>query len=128
MVDVNPDGAKTRWENKEIQAHFNSSVFYQNYIYGTGDPGNLVCLDPQTGKVMWKQPGFEKGGLVAVDGTIIVADGKSGDIVMVSLSPDGYKELGRIKPLGGQTWTAPIIANGNLIVRNTTGLACVSLK
>jgi hypothetical protein len=48
--------------------------------------------------------------------------------VTVALSPSGYKELGRFTPLGGQAWTAPIVANGKLITRNLTALACYSLK
>jgi hypothetical protein len=31
-------------------------------------------------------------------------------------------------PEGDQHWTAPIIADGKLIVRSRTGLACVELK
>ena len=47
---------------------------------------------------------------------------------MVKATPDGYQELGRFKPLGGQSWTAPVIADGKLIVRNTSALACFTLK
>jgi hypothetical protein len=128
MVDITPEGAKSRWENKEIQAHFSSPIFSGGYIYGTGDPGVLACLDPATGKALWRKEGFEKGGIAAVDGTILALDGAGGDLVMAAIAPDAYKELGRLTPLGGQSWTAPIVANGKLIVRNKTTLACYSLK
>lgn len=128
LIDITAEGAKARWENKEMQAHFSSPIIYKGYIYGTGEPGFLMCIDPQTGAAKWKQQGFEKGGVVAVDGVLIAADGLGGDMIMVDLQPDGYKELGRFKPLGGQSWTAPIVAGGKLIVRNTKSLACIALK
>jgi len=121
--------AEKVWENKEIQSHFSTPVFFDGNIYGTTDPGDLVCLDPKTGKALWRQPGFEKGGIIVVDGTIIAMNGKDGDAIMVELKPDAYKELGRFKPIGGQSWTAPIIADGKLIIRNkATTLGCFDLK
>jgi len=129
MLKVEAPGKVTvLWENKEIVAHFSASIFSGGYIYGTGDPGNLVCLDPKTGKALWKQGGFEKGGIIAADGTIIGFDGRGGDLIMVELKPDAYKELGRFKPLGGQSWTAPVLSDGKLIVRNTSSIACLNLK
>lgn len=128
LVDVTKDGATIRWQNKEIQSHFNSPVVLNGLIYSTTDPGRLVCLDPKDGTVKWAQRGFEKGGLVAVDGTLIVCDGRTGEVVMVAVDPTAYQELGRIKPLDGQSWTAPIVSNGKLIVRNRTALACIDLK
>ncbi len=128
MVEITAQGPKALWENKELQAHFSSPVVYNGYIYGVGNPGFLVCLDPATGAALWKQPGFEKGGLCAVDGVLLVMTGNSGDVVMVNATRDGYEELGRITPLGGQSWTAPIIAGGKLLVRNQQALVCLDLK
>lgn len=129
LIDVAADmSAKIRWENKVIQAHFNSSVTVGGYIYGIGDPGNLVCLEPGTGKVAWSKDGFEKGSVIVVDGVLIAQDGANGAVAMVACDPSEYKELGRFTPLGGQSWTNPIFADGKLIVRNKTTLACYSLK
>lgn len=129
LVDIATDmSAKIRWENKAIQAHFNSAVIVGGYIYGIGDPGNLVCLEPGTGKVAWSKDGFEKGSVIVVDGVLIAQDGSSGAIAMVACNPSEYNELGRFTPLGGQSWTNPIVTDGKLIVRNKTTLACFSLK
>lgn len=129
VVDITPDGAKSRWENKDMQSHFSSPIFYEGYIYCTSDPGRLMCMDPKDGKVIWKQDGFEKGPLMGVDGVMIVMDGRNGDNVMVKLTPESYQELGRFKPLGGDScWTCPVISNGKMIVRNKTTLACVAIK
>jgi len=47
---------------------------------------------------------------------------------MVNAVPTGYEELGQIKPLEGQSWTAPIVADGKLPVRNKQALVCLDLK
>jgi len=128
LVKVAGGRARIVWQNKVIQSHFSTPVLIDGYIYGTTDPGRLVCLELATGKVIWSQKGFQKGGLVGVDGTIIVVDGAKGDVVMVKLTREGYRELGRFKPLGGQSWTAPIVAQGKLFVRNKGALVAIALK
>jgi outer membrane protein assembly factor BamB len=124
MIDIQGGVPQLRWQNKEMQAHFASPIFAGGYIYGTGNPGLLVCLDPQTGNALWKQPGFEKGSIIGVDGTIIGFDGASGDLIMAAISPQSYQEMGRFTPIGGQSWTSPVVAYGRIIVRNKSTLAC----
>ncbi|MCX6344711.1 MAG: PQQ-binding-like beta-propeller repeat protein [Armatimonadetes bacterium] len=128
LVEFSATEAKILWENKDMVSRFSTPLLYNGYLYCTEDSGNLVCMDAKTGTVAWKQPGFEWGGAVGIDGVAIVFDGKGGDLIMAKLSPEKYEELGRFKPLGDQSWTAPIISDGNLIVRNKTALAAFSLK
>ena len=130
-VMVAADG-KVLWENKDMMPHMNTPVYHDGYLYGTsgqGDsPGELVCMDAKTGAVAWKQTGFEAGGVAAVDGVLIVIDGKTGVAAMVKLNPKACEELGRFTPLGGRSWTPPVIADGKLFVRNEKELACFDLK
>ncbi len=126
LVEITPQGPDVVWSNKLIISHFGVPIYY-GYVYGTSDTGHLVCLHSGNGTAMWQQPGFQKGGIVAVDGVLIVMNDKNGDVVMVTASHEGYQELGRVKPLGGQSWTAPIIADGKLIIRNKQALACLDL-
>jgi outer membrane protein assembly factor BamB len=128
LLDVTPGGAKARWQNKEMQSQMATPVYADGFIYGTTDPGDLVCLDAATGKVRWRQKGFEKGGVVAVDGYLIAQDGANGQVNLLKLSPASYQLLGSMAPLDGQSWTAPIVAEGCLIVRNKGTLACLNLK
>lgn len=128
MVDITAEGAKLRWSNKEMMSHMATPILVGGLIYGTTDPGDMICIDPQTGVTKWRQPGFEKGPEAMVDGVLLVFDGRGGDLVMVDPKPDSYRELGRFKPLGGQSWTMPVISDGKLYVRNKTTLACFDLK
>ncbi len=130
LLEITAEGPKLHWQNKAVCAHFSSPIYYNGYIYANSDTGggSLVCLSPRNGEVAWQQRGFEKGGLLIADGVIIAFVGNSGDLVMAAADPAGYKELGRIRPLGGQSWTAPVLANGHLVIRNKQALACLKLK
>jgi len=130
LLDIKDGKATARWENKDMISQMNTPLLIEGLLYCTSDPGNLVCMDPATGKALWKQAGFEKGGLLAVDGTVIIVDGKSGSVTMATVSKEGYKELGKISPYttGRDFWAPPVFADGNLLVRSKKELTCIKLK
>ena len=132
MLQIETDWKVTQlWENGNMESHFSSPIFYEGFIYGTTDPqpGALLCIDPATGQVKWRQRGYEKGGLIIADGLIISLFGWNGTLVMVKADPSSYQEITRLKaPLGGQSWTAPVLSDGRLIIRNRTTLACLDLR
>ena len=128
LVDVGPTGAQIRWQNRVIQAHFNAPILYKGYIYGTGDPGKLTCLDPNTGKAVWQQDGFEKGGLCAADGLAFVANGSNGEVALVKLDSSSYQELGRISPIHGRCWSPPILVDGKLVIRTIDTIAVIDIS
>lgn len=125
VTAIEETGPRVVWENQSMQAHFNTPVFMNGLMFGS-DNRDLVCLNPSNGQIVWRAPGFERGGVVGVDGTIIAVAGKSGEVAMFEAGPQ-MRELGRFTPLGGQSWTAPIIADGKLIVRNKQALVCLDL-
>ncbi|MHB9025591.1 MAG: outer membrane protein assembly factor BamB family protein [Armatimonadota bacterium] len=130
VVDIGANGATLRWENKLIVAHFSSPVYANGYVYGNSDAfgGSLVCVELATGKEMWHQAGFEKGGLMAVGNLILAMAGNGGRVALVKITPQGYQEVGQLPQLGGANcWTAPVIANGKLLIRNKMALFCYDL-
>lgn len=128
LINVTAAGAAKVWENKEMQSQFNAPVLADGYVYGISDPGHLMCLELKTGKVAWKQKGFEKGGVMAVAGSLVAIEGGNGNVVMVALEPGAYKELGRIKPLEGRHWSPPLISDGKLFIRNRETLVCLNVS
>ncbi len=113
--------------NSNVKAHFSSPIYYNNHVFTNSEPGYLVCMNKLSGRVLWKKRGFGKGGLIAVDNVIIAMDGNRGYIYFVEAKPK-YKELAKIRVLRGQSWTAPIIADKKLIVRNKYAIACIDLR
>ena len=129
LLDVTDNQPKVIWQTKDMQARFSTPVFYQGRIYGSQDSGKIVCLDAQTGALLWMQPGYEFASTIAVDGRVIYLEGKTGDLVLLDAKTAEFKQLARIRPLPGpECWTAPILSDGRLIVRNKKSLACVDLR
>lgn len=128
LVRITETGPKVLWRHTRMQANFNTPAYREGYIYGTGMPDYLICIEARTGRVMWRRRGFGDGGVIGIDGTIIALDGDGGDAVMLSMTHEGYFELGRFRPLGGRSWTPPVIAHGRLMVRNREALVCIEMK
>jgi len=129
LLKVTGDKPVCMWTSKEMQSQYSSPIYSNGYLYCTSDPHHLVCLSITSGQVAWKSETYNRGGgVVAANGMLFVEDGGRGEIVMVRMTPACYQEVGRFKPLGGETRTAPIIADGYLLVRNRKALACVPLK
>jgi len=128
LLKVSGRRATPVWQNKTIQSHFNSPLLFDGHIYGSTDPNRLACIELKTGDTKWSHRGVGKGGIIGVDGALITLDGSSGTVTLVEMTPKGYKALGSIRPLGGQSWTAPIVAEGKLIIRNKQAIACIDLK
>lgn len=128
LVAVNGSKAEKVWENKILQAHFSTPILVGGYIYGVGEPAKLACIDAKTGQAPWTQTGFGKGSLIGIDGVLIALNGATGDCIMAKIDPTVYQELGRFKPLGGESWTAPIVAGGKLYIRNRSELVCLDIK
>ena len=121
------------WADKAITPHWSSAVFIDGFIYTTTPPGYLVCVEAKSGQEQWRSKGtgrgYEHGGLCSVDGTLIVIEGNTGNVVQVALSPKEYKELGRINPLEStRCWVAPIVADKKLYVRSPDELVCLDIS
>jgi outer membrane protein assembly factor BamB len=128
LVDVAGNQPTVVWDSKELQSRFSSPVGLNGCIYGVSEPqnpGSLVCLDAATGKVNWKQPGFEFGPLGAAGGAILAINSKTGDMVLVEANAAKYNELGRIKLAKKSiAFNNPIVTDGKLLFRTQKALFC----
>jgi outer membrane protein assembly factor BamB len=120
-------------------------VLVGDYIYaGSGHAaGKPTCIDFKTGEVKWQQtkapegatwkkgdqPGEGSAAIVAADGAIYLRYEK-GDVVMFAATPEGYKQLGMFMPVfqEGTSWSHPVIAGGQLFLRENNVLMCYDLK
>lgn len=129
LIEINGDKATAKWQSKAMQSQYSSPIYKDGYVYCTSDPRAIICLDIKTGLAVWRHDGVNRGGgLVAVDGMLLVMDGVRGEVILVRMTPKDYQELGRITPLGGESRTAPIISDGYLYIRNRKSLACINLR
>lgn len=113
-------------------SHWTTPVYHDGFLYGLygfkqfkTEP--LKCVEIQTGKEVWSQDGFGQGGLVLVDGNLLV-QGDQGQLVLIKATPDGYTELARAHPLAGKCWTMPVVADGKVYCRSDHEGMCLDVS
>jgi outer membrane protein assembly factor BamB len=122
-----PRGPTVVWENRNMRNHFNSCVLLGGYLYGN-DQNTLKCLDLRTGAQRWQQRGMGKGGLIAVNGHLLVLT-ERGTLALSRANPVQYTELAHASVLRGTCWTHPVLANGLVYCRSHEGeLICLDLR
>jgi outer membrane protein assembly factor BamB len=124
--------------SKKMQNHHGGMILVDGCIYGANggnEGGALVCLDFQTGNVLWDE--HDDPEHRAPKGSVILADGRlyylteKGAMLLIEPNPKQYVERGRFdQPDRGQqpAWTHPVIANGKLYLRDQDALLCYDVK
>ena len=112
-----------------FQTPNHTPVFYQGYLYGVRQGGELVCLD-LTGKQVWTsgaQARYGLGPFMIAQG-MIYALGEDGTLTLVEASPSGFKLLARAKILNGtEAWAPLALAGGRLLARDLHRMVCLNV-
>lgn len=129
LVEVTGGGnsfaTKTVWENINMKNKFNSSVLHEGHVYGL-DEGILTCVDVNTGARKWKGGRYGYGQVILASGHLIVST-ETGELALVKATPDQFVEVARFAAIEGKTWNYPAIANGKLLVRNSSQMAAFNI-
>lgn len=116
------NGPKQVWLNDELKTKTSSCVVYNGAVFGiTEAKERLLCLDQDSGKILWEARGFTQYGSLIVAGDHIIALTESGELVIVEANPNAFRELARAKVIDGRTWVAPSLADGRIYCRNNKG-------
>jgi hypothetical protein len=98
------------------------------------------------GKIMWKtkrEPSFDKGSMIGVDGLILATDGAK-NLYMIEPDTSGFKPLAKAEILGSkntsdpnsmagriggptQNWAPIALADGRLLIRDQSRLICLKV-
>lgn len=112
---------------KVMKSKHDGLVLVDGYLYGYSDGAGWTCQEFETGKRIWNEKGkLGKGSIGYADGKLYCLTEKSGEVVLIDATPDGWQEHGRFtlspqtefrNPKGG-IWCHPVIANGKLYLRD----------
>ncbi|MCA9740071.1 MAG: PQQ-binding-like beta-propeller repeat protein [Deferribacteres bacterium] len=130
MLEITESGdslhAAELWQNRMMINHFNSSTYYQGYIYGFSK-ATLTCIDAKTGERKWRKRGFGKGSLIVVGGHLVVLSDQ-GELALIEATPEAYNEVSLFpNALSGKSWTEPAFSDGKLYLRNLKEMVCYDL-
>ena len=136
--------ADTIYTNKRnISCQHGGVVSINGFVYGFSEnPSNSwVCQNMKTGEEVWtqneKEANIGKGSILGVNDRLILFDMRTGKLTVAAASPDGWKDFGSMQipermkddpSRDKHLWTHPIVANGNLYVRDHDLLFCFDMK
>ena len=124
--------------SKKMQNHHGGMILLDGSLYGANggnEGGALVCLDFQTGNVLWDER--DDAEHRAPKGSVALADGRlyyrteKGAMLLIEPNPKQYVERGRFEQPDRSTqpaWAHPVIANGKLYLRDQDALLCYDVK
>jgi outer membrane protein assembly factor BamB len=126
-----------------LHAMISTPVFIGDYVYGADSYGQLRCLDAANGDRVWEDTTAVPVERWATIHTVQNGDrvwmfNDQGELIIATLSPDGFHEISRAKllePSTGQlnrgkgvAWSHPAYANKHVFARNDTELVCADLS
>jgi len=130
----NGNGVKAKWTQTEFDVHHGGFVVVGDYIYGSNwinnRNGNWVCLNWNTGEIMYEHKWFNKGSIIAAEDMLYCYEEKKGNFALVKATPDEFKVISSFKIQLGkdQHWAHPSISNGRLYVRHGEALMVYNIK
>ncbi len=130
QVAKNDEGytVEEAWRSRTLrsQGNFATPVPYEGHLYGFN--GNfLTCVDAATGEMVWRSRPPGLGNLVLIDGHLVILI-RSGEIVVAEATPEGYKEVSRVKALERGYFTRPSFAAGKVYVRNLVDISAIGIS
>lgn len=130
-LEVRRDGdewqAKKLWSSKSLKPAYNDFVLYDGTAYGF-DGGIFAAMDAASGKRRWKGGRYGHGQvLLLADQGLLLVTAETGEVALVSASPDKLHEVARFQAIEGKTWNHAAIAHGCLYLRNDQEIACYRL-
>lgn len=143
LLRVTPGGCTPLWTDerrraKAMQTHWNTPIHVNGYLYGCSGrhthDAELRCIELETGKVAWSEPGLTRSSLLYVDGHFVCLT-EYGELLLVRANPEKFDLVSRVRlrDAGGRPllrypcWAAPALARGLLYLRGDRLLVCVEL-
>jgi outer membrane protein assembly factor BamB len=136
--DANGDvKAEEVYSTAKMENHHGGMILLDGCLYGASggnEGGALVCLDFQTGNVLWDK---RDSGERRAKGSVALADGRlyyrteNGAMLLIEPDPKQYVERGRFdQPDRSEqpAWPHPVIANGRLYLRDQDVLLVYNIR
>ena len=129
----NSYGVTELFKTVEFGAHTKPPVMHNGYFYAQYTTNErrdgLVCMS-MDGEIMWKtkrEPLFDKGSMIDVDGLILATDGNK-SLFLIEPDPTAFKPLASAEMLEpGQNWAPIALSDGKVLIRDQSRLMCVKV-
>lgn len=132
FAKIGANAADEKWNSDDlISSQYMTPLVHEGLIFGihgqerVGE-SELRCLDPRSQKVLWSQPSFGYGTLLAADGKMLMQT-TEGELILWKPDARRYQELARARVFRSTTRALPALSNGRLLVRDSRTLKCLQV-
>lgn len=118
------------WQSIELDNHHGGVILLDGYLYGSGHRRGWICLDWETGKTMYNEPGVGKGSLTYADGMFYTL-GERSRMGLVKVTPERHELVSEFPlPEGGEgpSWAHPVVCAARLYIRHDDFLYAYDIK
>jgi outer membrane protein assembly factor BamB len=116
-----------RWSSRGLKPYFSDFVVHGGHAYGF-DGTILSCVDLDSGERTWKGGRYGAGQMLLLpEQDLLLVLSEEGELALVSATPEGHREIARVKAIEGKTWNHPVLVGSVLLVRNGEEMAAFRL-
>jgi len=125
--DITESGKIWHFGGEEFHRSISTCAIKDDLLYAADLSGFFYCLDPKTGKVIWKHDTFSAlwGSPYVVDGKVMLGT-EDGEVLVFEHAKK--KKLIATNDMGNSVYTTPVAANGVLYVNNRNTLYAIVEK
>jgi len=136
MLEISPDGKSVseKFDDHTFDNQNHGVVLVDGFLYGSNftgrQSGKWVCMNWNTGEIVWIGDFENKGPVIYADGMLYIYEEKRGNIALVKASPEAFEIVSsfRMDAGAGPHWARPTIYNGMLLVRHGEALRAYDLR
>ena len=123
---------KELYKDRKLMNHWMTPLVHDNHLYGLFGHAKqrtapVMAVEFKTGKTLWSEEGFGHGGLIYIDGHLLI-QGDQGQLVLAKATPEKYTEVARAQVLEGRCWNMPIVANGKVYTHSDSEAVCLDIS
>jgi len=114
---------KQVWHSEELDNHHGDVILLDGYLYGASTALNRqkwICLDAETGGIVYAVAGVGKGAVTCADGKLYIMSEK-GRVGLMPASPMDRAVISSFQVPGkgkGKYWAHPVVCGGRLYIRH----------
>jgi outer membrane protein assembly factor BamB len=136
MLKMNADATAVveKYTNEILDNHHHGVVLVDGYVYASNwinnGRGNWVCMNWNTGDIMWETEWENKGSVIYADELLYIYEERRGNVALVRPNPEKLDIISsfRITDGSGPHWAHPFISDGKLFIRHGDVLMVFDIK
>ena len=115
------------WKNT-TEAYMSSPVVVDGRIYLHLRNQRLSCIDPETGKSLWRTTPFGEYWSIVANGSKLLALDERGDLLLIKADPAEFSQLDMRHISDTSTWAHLAVADDQIFVRSLDALSVYRWK